>query len=110
MKQRMRWLAVAGVLTLVAVACSNNNDNGGGGSTGGGGGSTGPTAIDTIGTGEGQLSLIAWPGYTEKALGEAVRGPDRMPGHREVRQHVGRDGEPDASGRRHRVRRRVRVG
>ncbi len=66
MKQGMRWLAVAGVLTLVAVACSNNNDNGGGGSTGGGGGSTGPTAIDTIGTGEGQLSLIAWPGYTEK--------------------------------------------
>ncbi len=65
MKQRMRWLAVAGVLTLVAVACSNNN-NSGGGSTGGGGGSTGPTVVDTIGTGEGQLSLIAWPGYTEK--------------------------------------------
>ena len=33
MKQGMRWLAVAGVLTLVAAACSNN-DNSGGGSSG----------------------------------------------------------------------------
>ena len=66
MKQGMRWLAVAGVLTLVAAACSNN-DNSGGGSTGGGGGSTGPTAIDTIGTGEGAAE------------------PDRVAGlHREV--------------------------
>src|SRR4249920_2546369 len=65
MKKRMRWLAVAGVLVLVAAACSNNDDNGGASS--GGGGSTGPTAIDTIGTGEGQLSLIAWSGYTEKS-------------------------------------------
>ena len=79
MKKRMRWLAVVGVLTLIAAACGSNDDNGGGGGGGGGGGSTGPTAIDTIGTGEGQLSLIAWPGYTEKAGSSRSR---RRPGAR----------------------------
>ena len=53
------------VLMLLAAACGGGNDNNGG-SSGGGGGSTGPTAIDTIGATEGQLNLIAWPGYTEK--------------------------------------------
>jgi len=52
MKKQLRWLAVVGVLTLVAAACgSDDGDGGGSGSTGGdGGGSTGPVAIDTIAT------------------------------------------------------------
>ena len=66
MKKGMRVLALVGVLTLIAAGCGSNDDNGGGGGGGGGSGSTGPAAIDAIGTGEGQLNLIAWPGYTEK--------------------------------------------
>ncbi len=65
MRNASRTLAALGALVLLAAACGGGNDNGGGG--GGGGGSTGPTAIDTIGTTEGQLNLIAWPGYTEKS-------------------------------------------
>jgi putative spermidine/putrescine transport system substrate-binding protein len=56
------WLAVASVLMLVAAACSK----GGGGSSA----STQPTVFkyDASAQGEGQLNLIAWPYYTEKAI------------------------------------------
>ena len=58
------YLAVCALVGLVAAACSN----GGGSSTGGGGGGgSGPKPVDTIGATEGQLNLIAWPGYTEKS-------------------------------------------
>ena len=52
MKKQLRWLAVVGVLTLVAAACGSDDGDGGGSTGGDGGGSTGPAAIDTIGTGE----------------------------------------------------------
>jgi putative spermidine/putrescine transport system substrate-binding protein len=60
-------LAVFGVLVLVATACGSNNDNAGGG--GGGGGTQGPKVFsyDANAQGEGQLDLIPWPGYTQKA-------------------------------------------
>jgi putative spermidine/putrescine transport system substrate-binding protein len=59
-----RILAIAGVMALVAAACSNNESSvtpGGGTPT-----ETGSSAINEIGPGEGELNLIAWPGYTEK--------------------------------------------
>jgi putative spermidine/putrescine transport system substrate-binding protein len=64
-----RWLAIVGVLALVAAACGG--DEGGSGGGGGGGDSTGGGGIeptktyDAIGDTEGSLSLIAWNGYTE---------------------------------------------
>ena len=69
MKKQLRWLAVIGVLALVAAACGSD-DGDGGGSTGGGGGDGGETiapatTFDAIGDTEGALSLIAWNGYTE---------------------------------------------
>ena len=64
MKLNQRWLAIFGVLALLLAAC-------GGGDEGG----TDEAASDvpsaeaevwsTIGEGEGQLNLIAWPYYTE---------------------------------------------
>src|SRR6266545_1216175 len=53
-------IAVAGVIALLAAACGEEEAT----SPGGGGG---PTVIDSIGPTEGALSLIAWPGYTEKS-------------------------------------------
>ena len=63
MRKQMRWLAVIGVLTLVAAACGSD-DGDGGGSSGGGRPCSGKV-YDTIGKGEGALKLIAWNGYTE---------------------------------------------
>ncbi len=71
--RKMRWLAVVGVLTLVAAACGGDDGGGEGGTTGETGGATGETGgglvpistFDAIGEGEGELSLIAWNGYTE---------------------------------------------
>lgn len=58
---RFKWvISVLGVVALVAAACG---DGGGGG--GGGGGIEPPIVYDTIGETEGELSLIAWNGYTE---------------------------------------------
>lgn len=56
-------LALVGVLALAAAACSNNNDSGSSGSAT----ASGPSAISSIGPTEGQLNLIAWPGYTQKS-------------------------------------------
>ena len=63
MSKLRRGLAVFGVLAVVAAAC--NNGDGGGGGGGGGGGIEPPKTYDTIGATEGELSLIAWVGYTE---------------------------------------------
>ena len=53
-------LAVTAVVSMVAVACSNDSSS----TSTSAGGST-STGAATIGPGEGALSLIAWPGYTE---------------------------------------------
>jgi putative spermidine/putrescine transport system substrate-binding protein len=50
-------LPILFVLALVAAACSNDDGGGGGGGE--------PQAYDANAEGEGALSLIAWPGYTE---------------------------------------------
>ena len=59
-----RLLAVFGVVALLAAACGGGTDEGSDG-----GASDVPEAQvkvwDTIGEGEGQLNLIAWPYYTE---------------------------------------------
>ena len=54
------WLALLAVLAVVAAACSSDEEGDGGGG--------GPKAVayDANAEGEGALSLIAWPGYTEK--------------------------------------------
>jgi len=66
MRRTVKALAAIGALTLVAAACSNNNNGSG---SGGGGSSAAPTLqkYDASAQGEGQLSLIAWPGYTQKS-------------------------------------------
>jgi putative spermidine/putrescine transport system substrate-binding protein len=66
MKKVRRLLAVFGVLAVVAAACNNGSGGGGGGSGASGGGGIEPVkTYDTIGATEGELSLIAWNGYTE---------------------------------------------
>jgi putative spermidine/putrescine transport system substrate-binding protein len=59
MTKVVRPLALAAVIGLVAVACSNAST-----STPPGGASS-STGATTIGEGEGKLSLVAWAGYTE---------------------------------------------
>ncbi|MDP9185037.1 MAG: ABC transporter substrate-binding protein [Actinomycetota bacterium] len=59
MTKVVRPLALAAVIGLVAVACSNASTSA---PPGGASSSTGTT---TIGEGEGKLSLVAWAGYTE---------------------------------------------
>jgi putative spermidine/putrescine transport system substrate-binding protein len=58
-------LAVVGVLALVAAACSKEKTG-----EGGVGGVTGPKALayDANAEGEGALSLIAWPYYTQPKI------------------------------------------
>jgi putative spermidine/putrescine transport system substrate-binding protein len=65
MRKVSKWLVAASVLAVVAAACSNASS--GPSSDGGGGG--GPTLVkyDASAQGEGSLSVIAWPGYTQKA-------------------------------------------
>jgi len=53
-------IAVVGVMALLAAACGEEEVTP---PTGDGG----PPVIDSIGPTEGALSLIAWPGYTQKA-------------------------------------------
>jgi putative spermidine/putrescine transport system substrate-binding protein len=64
MRKVSRWLVAAGVLGLVAAACSNASS---GSSSNGGSGGGGPTLVkyDANAQGEGSLNLIAWPGYTQ---------------------------------------------
>jgi putative spermidine/putrescine transport system substrate-binding protein len=61
-----RWLAVVGVVALVAAACGGGDEGNGGG----GGGTSAPTLVkyDPNAEGEGALSLIAWPYYATKEV------------------------------------------
>jgi putative spermidine/putrescine transport system substrate-binding protein len=63
MRKTSRWVALFGVLTIIAAACGSDTTSSGATGTSG---ATGPTVIDSVGDGEGALNLVAWPGYTEK--------------------------------------------
>ena len=56
-----------------------------------------------IGTGEGQLNLVAWEGYAAR-MGQALRSADGLQGARQVRGLLRRNGHADAPGRRRPVR------
>jgi putative spermidine/putrescine transport system substrate-binding protein len=63
-----RILAVSSVVAVIAAACGGGDGGGGGGGgNGGAGGGEQPTlqSYDANAQGEGELSLIAWPLYTE---------------------------------------------
>ncbi|MGH2673645.1 MAG: spermidine/putrescine ABC transporter substrate-binding protein, partial [Actinomycetota bacterium] len=69
MKKVGRWLAVLGVLALIAAACGEDEP--------GGEGPVEPaTTYDEIGELEGQLELIAWHGYTEDGTTEGYEEYD----------------------------------
>ena len=60
-------------------------------------------ALTELGAGEGEVNVVAWPGYVEdgstepgRRLGERLRGGDRLPGQRHARRHVRRDVHADA--------------
>ena len=61
MKRVRAAFAVFAAMTLVVSACSKSTTTSGG-TTGGG-----AKIVDSIGQGEGKLSLVAWPGYTQKS-------------------------------------------
>ena len=65
MTRWMRLLAVLSVLAILATACGGDDEGGGGGGGDGGGGTPDLVSYDAAAEGEGALSLIAWPGYTE---------------------------------------------
>ena len=84
-------LALVGAVAAMAVAAGcGSGAAGGGGSTVGTG-----NEIHTIGTPEGQLDLVAWQGYTEPNVVKPFEAADRVPGAREVRSDLGRDGAAD---------------
>ena len=58
-----RWLAIVGVLAIVAAACSSDDSSSG--TTDGGSGVEPAKTYSEIGATEGELNLIAWNGYTE---------------------------------------------
>jgi putative spermidine/putrescine transport system substrate-binding protein len=62
MTKYLRLLAVLSVLALVLSACGEDEGDGGGGD---GGEQPELASYDPNAEGEGELSLIAWPGYTE---------------------------------------------
>jgi putative spermidine/putrescine transport system substrate-binding protein len=71
MKKVRMWLAVLGVLALVAAACGEDEPGGGGG------GPVEPaTVFNEIGELEGDLELIAWHGYTEDGTTEGYEEYD----------------------------------
>jgi putative spermidine/putrescine transport system substrate-binding protein len=59
----MRHLRVPGLVTAVAMLLA---------ACGGGGGSAGPTPINEIGDGEGELNLVIWAGYAERGETDAA--------------------------------------
>src|SRR2546428_5121834 len=67
-----RWPAIGAIATtlvVLAVACGSSSSTAGGGGGGGNQQAQPPTAKmatpTSIGTGEGQLNLIAWEGYAQ---------------------------------------------
>ena len=64
MSVRIKLLALVSVLAIVAAACGSESEDG----TPSAGGDTGSSVdvVSAIGDTEGELNLIAWPGYTEK--------------------------------------------
>ena len=62
MSQLRRAIALLGLVALVAASCNDSTPTETDGSS-----SAGPSVISEIGEGEGALSLVAWPGYTEKS-------------------------------------------
>ncbi len=60
---RWRLLAVFSAMVLTLAACTGG---GGGGTAPGGGDGDAGSLPTSIGPGEGELNLIAWPGYTQK--------------------------------------------
>ena len=58
----------------------------------------------SVGAGEGKLTLVAWEGYTEKQWVTPFEKQTGCKVHGEVRRQLGRDGQPDALGRRRPVR------
>jgi putative spermidine/putrescine transport system substrate-binding protein len=62
MRYGFRLLASVAALALIAAGCGGGNNT-----SSSSGGSATPKAVSSIGPGEGKLSLIAWPGYTQKS-------------------------------------------
>ena len=94
----MRFIVDARLLLLVSVACTvaacGKKEE------------SAPPPAATGSALEGQLHIVAWPGYIER--GETDKGydwvkpfeiGDRLQGQREDRRHVGRDGVADDAGR-----------
>jgi putative spermidine/putrescine transport system substrate-binding protein len=68
--KKLSALAGACALALVVAGCGTSDGGGGGEGEGGGGEGSGFTAPDLemkteLGEGEGQISILAWPGYAE---------------------------------------------
>ncbi len=59
--KKYAWLAI-GAVAAIAAGCGGSS---GGSSSGGSTELPGGTALDKVGTGEGQLNLIVWAGYAE---------------------------------------------
>ena len=65
---RRSTLALLGVLGLALAGCGGGSSGTGGGGSGGGAAAPPPAAsayAGPVGTGEGTLSVLAWPGYAE---------------------------------------------
>ncbi len=67
MRKPLTLMAVAAAAGLVLSACGGGADTGGTGSGGGGGGLNPPDlpALEKLGTPEGSINVLAWPGYVE---------------------------------------------
>lgn len=62
----VRMLATLSALTLAIAACGTSGGDEGTGSTSGGGFSAPDVAmLEEVGKGEGELNILAWPGYAE---------------------------------------------
>ena len=61
MSHLRRAIALLGLVALVAASCNDTPSDTGGPS------SASPSVMSEIGEGEGALSLVAWPGYTENS-------------------------------------------
>src|SRR5689334_14544761 len=66
MKKSLAAVSLA-VLALIAASCGTSGGNSGASNNTSAGGFTAPDLkkLDTLGAGEGKLSVLAWPGYAE---------------------------------------------